>query len=753
MKTKGKESKNSNIGKIITFGSLNLLLKLKLEEENIKLKDFNNLNDLEDLSFITDNKKLWEKIELSSKSELLNSLLQMNKIKKNKSIIAYLVYNKIEYDDKQNKFKDLIDSVLLDNGLVIKSYEICQCNTNINLKLILKDSIKKFVIYGEEINDDEDEKKEKDKDKDEKDKNEEEKNDNSLEEDKKNNEENNENVKEKENEEEEDKNDIGNFEMMPLEEIKFDDFKYLYIHFSDYISGGEFSGEFKLNQIYNFLVKIKKKCNIKIIFNFGDFYGEDQKYLAKFIKISDIHLFKNKNLLMNILNDKIEREMQKREKEKEKLQKLLKNQKNKQRPLKENKNSSLENLKQSNLYQSSDGFKRTLHKSRSLKEIPLSSSFNNTHGSFTRGPLDKNNIFYYLRELIFSSSIKQKHPNYNDKLGIYLDDYKKIFLIDYKKTNFVPNITEYDLNIFPKPNIYNLKKIDKTKEILKKYKSKYTPILYGCILSTIVDDLNENNNNYFMFYVNSHITLVKILALQKNELSEPNDKSFYIINLKKNDYERILKKENNKKQEEGFNNNYYHRKYKNNDNNYYPLMDKFLTSYMQSLVNIDNLKNKNLINDKKRILYDPEYKDLFKSGNFDNSDLNQQQFAKFIINNPSKNIKDMHKDYKKEFLNKKPEMNYYIPGINGIPEYIVYLDKDERNKLFGKKLPPIKKKDSKEEEDKSIKIIKIKSFHDEEKQILRAENNPQDTPKVDTTCYKEEQFQPTQLEVDNLSDK
>ena len=251
----------------------------------------------------------------------------------------------------------------------------------------------------------------------------------------------------------------------------------------------------------------------------------------------------------------------------------------------------------------------------------------------------------------------------------------------------------------------------------------------------------------------------EIIQIIKNGITKGHVKiygfiySFALLNFPKNDYERILKKENNKKQEEGFNNNYYHRKYKNNDNNYYPLMDKFLTSYMQSLVNIDNLKNKNLINDKKRILYDPEYKDLFKSGNFDNSDLNQQQFAKFIINNPSKNIKDMHKDYKKEFLNKKPEMNYYIPGINGIPEYIVYLDKDERNKLFGKKLPPIKKKDSKEEEDKSIKIIKIKSFHDEEKQILRAENNPQDTPKVDTTCYKEEQFQPTQLEVDNLSDK
>ena len=747
MKTKGKESKNSNIGKIITFGNLNLLLTLKLEEDNFKSKDFSNLNALQDLSFITDNKKLWENIELSSKSELLNSLLQMNKIKKNKSVIAYLVYNKIEFNDNQNKFKDLIDTVLLDNGLVIYSYEICQCSININLKLIFKDKIKKFVIYGEEINDEEEEKKENDKDGN--DKNEEEKNDNHVKEDKKNNEENNQNGQEQENEEEEDKNDIGSFGMMNLKEIRFNDFKYLYIHFSDYISGGEFSNEFKLNQIYNFLVKIKKKYNIKIIFNFGDFSGEDQKYLAKLIKISDVHLFRNKNLLMHIMNNKIEKEIQKREKEKEKIQKFLRIQK---KTLKESKNSSLANLKQSNLYQSSDGFKRTLHKSRSLKEIPLSPSLNSTHRTFNRGPLDKNNIFYYLRELIFSSSLKEKHPNYNDKLGIYLDDYKKIFLIDYKKNNFMPDITEYDLNVYPKPNVYNLKKLEKTKEILKKYNSKYTAILYGCILSTIVDDLNENSSNYFMFYMNSHLALGKILALQKNEVPEPNDKSFYIINLKKHDYEKILKEESNKKQEEGFNNNYYHRKYKNNDNNYYPLMDKFLTSYMQSLVNIDNLKNRNLINEKKRILYDPEYKDLYKSGTIESDDLNQRQFAKFIINNEKNNIKDMHKDYKKEFLNKKPEMNFYIPGINGIPEYIVYLDKYERKKRFGRKLPPIKRKEpeepeeEEEEENKMIKITKESDTEKKEETLRDAEYKP----KQDTTKYKEEQFQPTQLEADNL---
>ena len=149
----------------------------------------------------------------------------MNKIKKNKSVIAYLVYNKIEFNDEQNKFKDLIDSVLLDNGLVISSFDICQCKIGINLELIFNndyDSKKKFTIYGEADSDsDSDEQKEEDKnedkDKDKENKKEETKNDENTNEnkDKSEKDKNDESKeKEKEEEEEEDKNDIGIFNLI-----------------------------------------------------------------------------------------------------------------------------------------------------------------------------------------------------------------------------------------------------------------------------------------------------------------------------------------------------------------------------------------------------------------------------------------------------------------------------------------------------------------------------------------------------------
>ena len=77
---------------------------------------------------------------------------------------------------------------------------------------------------------------------------------------------------------------------------------------------------------------------------------------------------------------------------------------------------------------------------------------------------------------------------YNDKTGIYLDEYKKIYIVNYKISVFYPKLTEYDLNIYPKSNVYNLKEINKIKDLLTKDNDKYTYILYGCILSTIVDE-------------------------------------------------------------------------------------------------------------------------------------------------------------------------------------------------------------------------------------------------------------------------
>ena len=128
----------SNIGKLITFGGLSLSLTLRLEKSDIQALNINfkNIHNLNDLSFIIENEQLWERIELNTKSELLNTLFHMNRIKRIKNIVAYLIYNKLEFTEDQMKFQRLLDCILLSNGVVIYSFDVCKCNINIYFNII-----------------------------------------------------------------------------------------------------------------------------------------------------------------------------------------------------------------------------------------------------------------------------------------------------------------------------------------------------------------------------------------------------------------------------------------------------------------------------------------------------------------------------------------------------------------------------------------------------------------------------------------
>ena len=218
-----------NIGKIITLGGLNLSLNLKLEKEDIQSLNINlrDINSLKDLSFIIDNEQLWERIELSSKSELLNTLIHMNRIKKIKNIVAYLVYDKMVFTQEQKKFQKIVDFVLLNYSVMIYSYSICKCRINICFNLIYKNKSIKIMIYGENNDETNTDNKEECKY-------------------------NDETCKEEEND-----NKIGFFSIIPEKQVNFNDFKYLYIHFSEYNSGGEFYEIFKLSEIYNYIKYIK----------------------------------------------------------------------------------------------------------------------------------------------------------------------------------------------------------------------------------------------------------------------------------------------------------------------------------------------------------------------------------------------------------------------------------------------------------------------------------------------------------------
>ena len=111
----------------------------------------------------------------------------------------------------------------------------------------------------------------------------------------------------------------------------------------------------------------------------------------------------------------------------------------------------------------------------------------------------------------------------------------------------LPDIKEYDFNIYPKSNIYNLKEIQGIRKILFANYSLFSYIIYGCVLSTILDDIINGKESYYLFYFYIRISILRILSIIKTGMPIPTNKAFYIIELKKNELNKIISDENTKK--------------------------------------------------------------------------------------------------------------------------------------------------------------------------------------------------------------
>ena len=749
-----------NIGKLITFGSLNLCLTLKLEKteiQNLKI-NFRHLKTINDLNFIIENEYFWERIELSSKNELLSTLFHMNKIKRVKNIVAYLVYERLQLNEEQMKFQRLLDYILLTNGVVIYYFDICKCKMNISFKIVYKNYVKKVIFLGDEEYDEEDTNLE---------------NQNSIDyndsilyninntsktiddyvksnnnisktkiETKETKEKEDEKIptveeeEEESNEDDDNEDNIGLFERLPENEVNFGEFKYIYIHFRDYILDGEFSGLFKFGEIYNFLKKIKKDSKVKIIFNFSEGLKSYWKYVIKFLKISDIHIFRKKSELLEILIKLNEKENKTRIKKNKILLDVLKARKShyikKIKPIRnrnESQNSSQPRLKLNQLYKISgenpdnDYYLKRLENNvnQSLKNIILAKSQSLSVDNKKRVLIDKTNMFNFVHKILFSPKLNLSQEYFKNKLGIYLDDFKKIYIADYKRTKPRPDIIEYDFNIYPKSNVHKLKEIEILREILYSRYSMFSYIIYGCILSTILDDIIKGKESYYLFYFYIRVSVLKILSLLKKGTPIPTNKEFYIVELKKNELKKIISDENTKKKENGFNMNYLHKNYKlipkkiERLKSPVPKIDKF------GALKMDYTLSKEIFSETNNILNETN------SGTLNNDfyTITNQRFMRLT----------RERNINRGFLTKKHEKKKSFSSFGGIPEYAVYLSKKDRRKLklIKNRLPPIKIQKKNKFEFMNSKLEQYKN-----------EKEGEEEEKIDISKYKEITFQPTQ---------
>ena len=735
------ESSSSNGKKesnccLLTFGNFELILSLNLTQEDVQNYNIDKqiLESLDDISFLENNKKLWSKINLTSNDDSLNSLITMYKMKKGKNLTKYLLFDELKFNDIKIDFNPILEKVLKSYGIIIKSYQGGQCKINIGFKLQYEEKKNIIAICGEIPTSDDEEKENNEENNDNNDENNNNENENNENNENNNNEnknnDNEEDDDEEEDENEEDRDDIGSFSKIFEEEENLDQYKYIYVNVPDIISG-KFS-DLSFKQLYNFLYKIKDETNIKIILYLGSEFKKG-KDLLKMLKVSDTHIISSKNKLLDLLKKKKEKEEKKAKKEKkEDKSKTIKAEKNNSMNGEEEENKEDENNENNEEELLSKKLKKSQTEEKDNLNLSMSSRRLAPIDPFNNKSLNKKNMFNYLRNLIYTD--KNGHPNLNEKLGIYYDEFNKMIFVNYQKNNLQPSINENDLLIFPKYNVYNLKEIEKTKKALKDNEPKYISILVSGTLNQIINSKEDmNSTSYYLATISCGYVLKKLLLCDMNNLEAPINKSFYSIKIKKEELKSFVDQQESEKRENGFNMDFGSKKA------YVPLRDKYLRSYMQSPPNIDVLKSNDFISTRKRILIErvmsPREKRMLE---------NNEEFVQFMNH---KNVKDKNQDYMQEFLKRKKESNYYIPGVDGIKEYYMYLGKNFKNKIV---LPAIKKsqKAIKKKKEKVVtKQLINRAKAEEKKEGDLAENSfgaaVGDTVQKDTTDYKEIKFKET----------
>ena len=225
-------------GNLLAFGSINLIFTLPLQKHDIKKYKikFDTLKTLEDIKFVTKHDRFLKRVDITTKTNVMDILLQINKSAKKMLKIGYISYNKIVFKENQEIFKGFIDKVTKLNGIYLTSCNICKCQLCIELVITYEKKVKKFVICGQSLEGMIKEENDEDI--------------NSGQSD--DNNENNNSKKvgpviktQKENKYEE-KNPFIN---ITKDIVKLTDYDYLYFNYNDYISG-EFGSSINIINVY-----------------------------------------------------------------------------------------------------------------------------------------------------------------------------------------------------------------------------------------------------------------------------------------------------------------------------------------------------------------------------------------------------------------------------------------------------------------------------------------------------------------------
>ncbi len=705
------EISTANAGNLLSYGSINLTLTLELfENDFIQNKiQWKKLRNLPTLNFLKENINLWERIRLSSTDQNMQLLLHMNKILKEKVTIKHICFRKMKYKESQLKFKDFLENILNLNGLFFDSHSICRCELSIQLRLRYNGKRRLFVLCGEKspLEDDGDEEDMDDREEDNVmleeganyDQNQEVQNEGEVEEDP------------YEIEEKKDDKEYNPFIDMPININNFNEFYYVYFNYSDFTTG-VFSKTITIEHLYKYFVFLKKNSKVRTVLNMKKEISDNSEEIRDLLSVSSITIFYDKNKLFQLLN-KLRYEEDKIKKEEEHfrhfyekklkdqiIQNYIDNEERKEKIFEYIKNKKLpETHILTDDGQSSFSFNKTMN--RTFYSIKTSKSYKKHKKEEEKiivikknkyfPPLSKVDIFNY-----YKTGICDKEPlkSKEEKLIIVLDEFYKVFIVQFNRDLDKPFALDFDLKLYPQINVHNIEEIQDYKRFIKDNFERYIIIFIGYLLSSLAlgggsGEKDAEETSLFIGYYGACKVLKNIILFEKNEMIlPPNDDNFYYPNLNKVEIEALIEHAEQKKKEYKFildcnNKNVIKLKL------YNPLLDKYVFSYLNKNRNKNLLKNKGFINNKGKLLYDPVYRESTSINKREKIVKDEKELYKTCHDFKTKNnFKMKENECLDRYKNKNEKLNKFVIGFRQKrPEYEIYLHNVSSNRL-----PPILQK-------------------------------------------------------------
>ena len=152
-------SQHTNTNKLVSLGYLDLEFTLVLTEIDIKLFkiEYEILTSLEGVKMFFESQSAFlDRVIISSKNNLITTLLYLNKTQNKKTFIEYLTLNKLVYSEEELFMKEVIKHITQHNFIFIEENEIFDSDPEIifTIKFPLKEKIvfnigkKRDVVVG-----------------------------------------------------------------------------------------------------------------------------------------------------------------------------------------------------------------------------------------------------------------------------------------------------------------------------------------------------------------------------------------------------------------------------------------------------------------------------------------------------------------------------------------------------------------------------------------------------------------------------